>query len=295
MEALRRAAIVLVIPCLVAALAPPARAQDVAETGAGEAAEGGVAEARRLYAELDFQAAADAAQRALSAPGARELDRARALEILGCALVVLGREESARDAFTQLFRIDPYWRVQEPSGSPRIRRVVELVRSRVADDAAIDPEAVLRLELPRAGWIGRPIELRAVAEGRSIERLVLHVRGEGEAGWTAIEGRASGGGAITVSIPARSEAEELELYAEARDARGRLVTRAGGPLEPERIPVRTSDGERSIAEEPWLWIGVGGGVLVVAAIVIGVAVAGPERAQPGTLPPHRIELPLLSF
>jgi hypothetical protein len=93
-----------------------------------------------------------------------------------------------------------------------------------------------------------------------------------------------------VTIPARPRADELELYAVGRDARGHVVARAGAPLAPLVLPVRLG-GDGSITGEWWLWTAIGGAVLLGLVIGVAVAVADVERAPPGTLSPGRVELP----
>lgn len=282
----------LALAALALSIAARATAQAPSE------AERFVDEARRLYAELEFVGAVDAAQRALATPGARDVDRAAALETLGSALIVLDREEGAREAFEALFRIDPYWIVREPSGSPRIRRFVESVRARMVPDAALDPDVSLRVDLPRAARTGRTTPIRIDVEGAVAEgaRVQVLVRGDGELEWEPVRAEREDGARFRADLPAREAAAELELYAELRDSEGRVVTRAGGPLAPYRLPLRAGETGGSLLEEWWLWAAIGGAVVVVgAAIAIGVASSGNERAPEGTLPPGRVELPLLSF
>lgn len=289
---------------LALSIAQPARAQEGDPESAPSDPERPVAseaqrlidDAQRLYAELEFLAAIDSAQRALATPGVRDADRASALETLGSALVVLDREAAANEAFEALFQLDPYWVVREPSGSPRIRRFVDAVRARVVSDAALDPELELRLDLPRAARAGRNTTLEVRAEGGSPHSIVLRVRGEGELDWSRVEARRVESGRFTIELPARDETGELELYAEARDSEGHMVARAGGPLAPYRLPVRPAGEGGSITDEWWLWAAIGGAVIVIgASIAIGVAATGPQRAADGTLPPNRVELPLVRF
>ncbi|UJR79050.1 hypothetical protein [Sandaracinus amylolyticus] len=255
-----------------------------------------VDEARRLYAELEFAGAVDAARRALGTPGARDVERASALETMGSALVVLDREEAAREAFESLFRIDPYWAVREPSGSPRIRRFVETVRARMVPDAALDPEIALHLEAPSAARAGSSTRVAIDVEGRPSDRATVRVlaRNEGELEWRTIDAERDGERFVaSVDVPAG--VGSIELYAELRDGRDRVVARAGGPLVPSSVPVR-GDAGGSIAEEWWFWALIGGAVIVVGAgVAIGVAASDGGQAPGGTLPPGRVELPLLRF
>lgn len=253
-----------------------------------------VDEARRLYAELDFAGAIEAAQRALETPGLTDAVRASALETLASALVVLDRGAAAQEAFSALFRLDPYWAVRERS--PRVQRFAESVRSSIVHDAALDPDVVLRLDVPRTARTGRAIAVRVAVDGGDAARVRLHVRDEGEIAWTQVEARRQSATEFAVEIPARNQPEEIELYAEARDAQDRVIARSGGPLVPRRLAVRASGEERSAAEDPWLWVAIGAGAVAIGiAVAIGVAVSGPERAPAGTLPPGRVELPLLAF
>ena len=248
-------------------------------------------EARRQYAELDFVACVETLNRALATPGLPDGFRAEALETLGAAYVVLDRQAPAREAFESLFRIDPYYTVREPSGSPRIARFVETVRARVVPDAALDPDTSVSLDLPRSARVGRPVHASVRTSGPiEVTRVTVLVRGEEEVEWTELEA-ARAAGVFTVEIPARTSTEELTLYAIARDAEGRVIARAAGPLTPLTLPVRERDeGGGSILEEWWLWALVGAAV-VGAGVSIGVAASGPGQAPPGTLPPGRVELP----
>ncbi|MCZ7680481.1 MAG: hypothetical protein M5U28_17635 [Sandaracinaceae bacterium] len=144
MAALRCAAIALALALVASGAAAQARPR------AGAEAARLVDEGRRLYRELEFLGAIEVLERALAIPGLTPARRAEALEVLGAALVVLDRDEEARRAFERLFALDPYYEVREPSGSPKIARFVARVRAEVVPDAALDPEAEVELELPRA-------------------------------------------------------------------------------------------------------------------------------------------------
>lgn len=266
---------------------PPARAQT-------EDAQHLLEEGRRLYADLEYQDAEQTLTRALSIEGLPDAFRIELLETLGFVEVVLERESAARQAFERLFAIDPYFVVREPSGSPRVASLVESVRARVVSDAAIDPEVELRVDLPRAARRDGATEVRISVSSPAVTSVVLEVRGEHDVAFQPLDG-AGTGGQFVVSIPAMADSEELELYVEGRDARGRLVTRSGSPLAPLHLPVTGpagGGGGGSIAEEWWLWTIIG--VVVVGAAVgigVGVGVSGEAQAPAGTLPPGRVIIP----
>jgi hypothetical protein len=91
-------------------------------------------------------------------------------------------------------------------------------------------------------------------------------------------------------LPAATERGNLELYAEGRDAEGRVVARAGEPLVPLVLPVRERD-DVPLRRRPWLWVAVGA-VVVAATVGVAIAAAGRETAPNGTLPPGQVSLPL---
>lgn len=284
MAALRWSALVL----LAALVSTRAHAQT-------EDAEALLERGRRLYADLEYQEAESALSRALATPGLPDAFRVQVLETLGFVQVVEDQEAAARSSFERLFAIDPYYVVREPSGSPRVTALVESVRARVVPDAAIDPDAEIRVELPAAARASAETEVRLSVRGDAITRLVLQVRGDHDVAFRAREVEVAGG-TIVARLPAFPDATELELYVEGRDARGRLVSREGSPLLPLRLPVRGDAGGAGGGDDVltswWLWTIVG--VVVVGAAVgigVGVGTTGATAAPEGTLPPGRVVLP----
>ncbi len=245
-----------------------------------------------LYRQLDFPGCVEAMQRALDVPGVLDAHRLEAYETMGAAFVVLDREADAAAAFRSMFEIDPYHRVREPSGSPKIERFVENERRSFVPDAALDPSVELHALLPRAARVGRAFDLRVQVRGsgrRPMARLDLFLRGDEETVWRSV--RLSGDGfdfAGEVEVAATPGA--LDLYVQARDAQDRVVARAGEPLAPLVVELRERLAEDAFYRKWWFWTLVGV-VVVGAAVGIGIAVRGGENAPNGTLPPFRVELP----
>ena len=274
------------------ALAPPsARAQQSEASSAQAEGARHVAEGRRLYAELDFPGSVDAMRRALAVPGLPDALRLEAFEYLGSAYVVLEQPEQAQRAFVSMLELDPYHAVREPSGSPKIARFVEELRATIVDDAALDRDARLRPLLPAAGRAGSPTPVQFEAEAGDIASVAVFVRGAAEREYERLETERDGS-LYSTEVPARSDADELELYAEARDRERRVVTRAGEPLAPLLLSIRPAgraDDGGDFLTQWWFWVGVG--VLVAGGVAIGLAVSVGENAPAGTLPPGRVELP----
>lgn len=282
---------------LAALLLPaPARAQE--DTSVQSEAQAAIDEARRLYVELEFVGAIEVLGRTLATPGLPDALRAAALETRAAACVVLDREACARDALAELFRLDPYYVVREPSGSPRIQRFVEAVREREVPDAAMVAGLELRAELPRTARGGAELRVTVgVAGPDGVDALTIFYRSDTETRWQQAEARDDDGWSARIAVPA--DGLQLELYAQARDAQGRVSSRLAGPLSPLRLPIesRASGGgdDTPVLESWWLWTAIGGGVAIAVAIALGVALSGPSQASPGTLGPGRVELPLLRF
>ncbi|MCB9600595.1 MAG: hypothetical protein H6724_05735 [Sandaracinus sp.] len=270
---------------------PAAEGPADAPVSASREVERHLEDGRRLYRELDFPGSVDAMRRALNVPGVSAAQRLEAWEYLGAAYVVLDREAEAEAAFREVFALDPYHRVREPSGSPKIERFVEALRRQVVSDAALDPEVELRALLPAAARVDRPVPLRVEVEGPpSVASVEARVRPDDEREWRSVPLERVEEGAFEGELPAPANRGNLEVYAEARDARGRVVSRAGEPLVPLVLPVRERD-DVPLRRRPWVWVAVG--VVVVAATVgIAVAAAGRETAPNGTLPPGQVTLPL---
>lgn len=265
----------------------PPRTRMVADEASGQLGEG-----RRRYGDLDFAGAVEALRRALAVSGTSEALRLEAYEYLGASYLVLEQRSDARAAFLEMLAIDPYHALREPTGSPKIATFVARLRAEIAPDAALDPDVRIACELPRAGRVGSALRVIVRTEGAAVASVRLRVRGQSDEAWGTIDAEPVGA-RFVASIPARATSDLLELYAEARDGRGRLLARAGAPSAPLSIEVRaTSSAARTTAvyERWWFWTAVGV-VVVGASVGIGVAATSGERAAPGTLAPGRVELP----
>jgi tetratricopeptide (TPR) repeat protein len=260
-----------------------------------------LAEGQAAYESLDYEAAAAALEAALAAPSASPIERAEALETLAFALAVLDREQEAADRLAELFALDPYRVVREPTGSPRIESLVERVRRREVPDAALRADLDVRLELPRRGRAGEAVTVR-VRVGGAARAEVLSVRvrhrSETELDWHDTDAGISEASPrerdydAVLTVPGGTE--RLEIYCEARDAQGRLLARGGGPLEPAYLEIASEPG-RSAGDDVvgswWLWTLVGVAV-VGAGVGIGAGVAASEGGlSDGTLAPGRVVLP----
>jgi tetratricopeptide (TPR) repeat protein len=239
--------------------------------------------AEQAFDALEFDAAAEAFQEALAAPGSRE-ERLRAWEGLALARAFMGQPQAAQEAFEVLLVLDPAARVQASLG-PKIRAPFEAAREALQGQRpvltvtrAADGRVVATLEQPR------PV---------AVEVLVA-VRTPGAAGFTAAVGPPS----RPVSVKAAPE-RAVEAYALARDAGGAILFEQGSMRAPLRLDAReppppavaaARDAVRPAVEQASgspgrrpLWPFVVGGVgLAAAGVVLGVVLSQPE---PLALPP----------
>ncbi len=252
-----------------------------------------IEEGVRAYAELDFPLCVQTMRGVLALSGLSDPDRLEALEYLGSALVVLEREEAARDAFTRMLALDPYHVVREPTGSPKISRFVAELRAEQVPDAALDPRVALELQLPARAQVGEDVVARVDAsrvsdDAAEITTVTLFVREPEASGFAASETERQGGGRFEVTLSPR-DVGELAIYAEGRDDEGRVVARAAEPLAPRVLSV---EAEAVTPRKSKWWVGVIVGVVVVgAAAAVAVTLSRRERIAPGTLPPGRVQLP----
>lgn len=250
-----------------------------------------VEEGRAHYRELEYLDAIDVLRRALASETATDAQRAEALEVLGATYVILDRDREARETFEELFAIDPYHPVREPTGSPKIARFVARVRAELVPDAALDPEVTLRAELPRAGRVGEDLRVRLrVSSPGAIARVRLFVRGADAPAFVGLDAAPEGDALFLAVIPARPRSDELELYAMGRDDAERVVARAGSPLSPLVLPVSLPE-DAPLVEQWWLWTAVGGGIALAVVLGVALGVSSGQAAPSGTLPPGRVELP----
>jgi hypothetical protein len=213
----------------------------------------GVDRARALLEEARFDDALELADEVERGGG---LDRAALLDVLEVRAVAahaLGRHADALTALRTLASVAPS-HVLGPQVNPQLRERFDELR------AETDP---LRVEVTEESD-GAAVVLRAEVTGDTlslVRRVDVNARTGDE--WRTEEG----------SI--RLEGDDLRVrvawYAEAFGPGGAVVATEGTRAEP-RIFVPSGVGEDG-GLSPWIFVGIGAGVLVVAAVIIIAAVA----------------------
>lgn len=238
--------------------------------------------AEQAFDALEFDAAAEAYQEALAAPGSRA-ERLMAWEGLALARAFMGQPQEAQQAFEVLLVLDPDARVQASLG-PKIRAPYEAARKALEGQRpvltvtrATDGRVVATLEQPR------PVAVE----------LLVAVRQPGAAGFSAAVGKPPG----PVAVKAAPE-RAVEAYAMARDSGGAVLFEQGSMRAPLRfdapvapppavaaaLEVAPPGVEERVEEGRPVWPFVVGGVGLAAAagVVLGVVLSQPP---PLALPP----------
>ena len=274
----------------------PAEAASASSTG-GAHAQHHLDEGLARYRELDYDACIEAMTRATNTADVTDPQRLVAYEYIAMSYLVLDRLPEAELALGRLFAIDPYYVLREPSGSPKIQRLVAQIRERLVPDARLDANVELHLELPtefqqaEAEVITATVMTGGASQVAATGSITVHYRTNEDAEWSSqrlVLGDESFRGEITV----RGSGEVVELYAEARDLQGRVVTRQGTVVEPLTVPLRPAPEPPDPAarrRKIWWVVAVLGVLAAGAAVAVGVATFD-SRVEPGTLPPGRVAL-----
>jgi tetratricopeptide (TPR) repeat protein len=248
-----------------------------------------IALARVHYGAQRYVEAIQALQSGLAREHAMSTSaRVDAYEILGLANLVLGHENRAREAFRRLLALSPSHRLREPSGSPKLFRFFEAVRS--------GPPAPLRFEgLSVAGLVAGKTALFTVRLKRApaAARVWVHYRARGQAGWQRLQ---LVGGPVryraALTAPGAPRGAVLQFYFEAIDhTDGRLggLGSADSPLERSVQPAPEATSGQALYRRWWFWSAIGAALVTGATVGI---VLGTRSTPEGNLPPGRIQLPL---
>jgi hypothetical protein len=240
-----------------------------------------VEEAERLYAELDYPRANQAAQQALKERSLSHEQLVRGYRVLGLSSAAMNEPKSARDAFVMLLMLDPEFEI-DPKVSPRIRT------------ALFEARGYWRAQPSRPG-----VETSAAAtlDGGSIRVVVrdpLRVVGHIAVAyrWGAdgdfISATLEPGEHVEVKLSRPPEgATRLDYYAQALDANDGALFESGRPEQPltTRVstaiagPTRSEGNSRSVLASPWFWGFAAVGV-IAAGTVTFFAVRGAGGGEP---------------
>jgi hypothetical protein len=224
-------------------------------------------------------------------PLAERAEVTTALEVMGMASLVLGRERPARVAFCQLLVVEPGYRPTDPIYPQRFVAVFDATRSGGCPPA-------LRLEIEAASVRERAAVLvRVKGTLPAVSRIGVFYRRAGDKRWR--RELAPGAQSATVELPKASLAEGgVEVFATILIDDDYAVARAGTADRPLRlarlvqvpvIPPRPERRSTPVWQRSWFWWTVAG-VAATVVIVSASVVAGGSHGPRGSL--DTLHLPL---
>jgi hypothetical protein len=252
-----------------------------------------LAACKKAYEDQRFEEALPLCGKVAREPMAERHEVTAALEVVGMASLVLGRDRPARTAFCQLLVTDPEHRPTDPIYPQRFVAVFDATRK-----AGCGP--MLRLEMESASHRTQAaVRLRARGPLPAVSRLGVFYRQAGDKRWRRELAMTTV--SATVELPRVSLADaDVEVFATVLVDDDHAVARAGSvdrPLRlarvarttlPDEPPVRPSR-DVPIWKRAWFWWAVAGVAATVVIVSVSVAATRSDGAG-GTL--GSIQLPL---
>lgn len=254
-----------------------------------------MAAARQLNEQLEFDRVLPVVREVLSRQGVSIEVQLDAYVLEGSCLAIIGNPIDAEGPFRRLLRGRPDFEL--PAETPP--KIISVFRKVQAEERAIadQMEALtrkrivermsLRGDVPQALQGGRPLALDFIlqdpsAAARSV-RVQYRRQGDGAYSSLALSNDGSGRwrGAIPGEWTANDHGAQVELFVEAVDQKGPLLTR-GSAAEP--ILRSISPGQVDLSGPPplppWsVWVGVGATAAIAAAgLGFGVGVSATQQA-----------------
>jgi len=246
--------------------------------------------AEKYYANLDYEDANGIAGRVLAQQGLTHDQLVRATRVLALTYATLGKEDQAREAFTNVLAMDPDFQL-DPNLSPRVTQPF------------LEARGFWRGQSAKPG-----IEVVATLHSSDSAKLVVTTRDPahnvanvnlgyrwGLTG-TFTKRPVSIGDSVSILVPAAASRSEtrLDYYVEGLDARDGVVFEVGNANAPKTAmvdapvvvgpaPVVLAERTpgRSVFASPIFWTVVG--VAVAGAVVGGIVLFGPKAPNGATL------------
>lgn len=225
----------------------------------GTAPAGACESARAEYDTLSLEAALEHADAALAKSSDRPLE---CLEVKALSLMLLGRNDEARAALTELFRRDVAYLISDRSLAPAQQQLIEQARESARPMRAtvnarwLGPE-MLRLDVVLAGDLQNASDLRYT---------VVFPNTTSTRGVVPLTGREA---VVTAQIPLALALASVSISAQVIDPKEQVLYSFEHEL---LVPARPSAPLAGADEGgvPWLvWVGIGAGV-IAASVAIAV-------------------------
>jgi hypothetical protein len=254
-----------------------------------------VSSCKKAYEDQRFDEALQVCGKVAREPLSERPEVTAALEVVGMANLVLGRERPARVAFCQLLLGDPDYRPSDPIYPQRFVAVFDATRK-----AGCGP--VLRLELDDASHHKRAaVRVRTRGPLPAVYRIGVFYRHVGDKQWRRELTPTVPSATVNLSKVSLADGD-VEVVAAVLVDDDYAVARAGTVDRPRRLarwtpreaplpPRRAPERERvPLWKRTWFWWAVAG--VAATVIVVSASVAATRSNGPGgTLGPP-LQLPL---
>jgi hypothetical protein len=265
----------------------------LAALAAPAAARVDVQSCKRAYEDQRFEEALQLCGRLAREPLSERTEVTGALEVVGMANLVLGREKPAKAAFCQLLDGDPDYRPTDPIYPQRFVAVFDAVHA----SGCVPP---LRLEIENASRRTQAaVRLRAPGTLPTVSRIGVFYRQAGDKRWR--RELAASAALVTIELPKVSLTDgEVEVFAAVLVDDDHAVARAGTLDRPLRLarlartavppPSRRAPIDVPLWKRTWFWWAVAG--VAATVVIVSVSVAATRSEGPGGSLGPPIQLPL---
>jgi hypothetical protein len=194
--------------------------------------------------------------------------------------VSLGDEVTAQQSFQKLLTLQPTYKADPATTSPKVLDVFELVRARMADQGALDSAYQPEFQPLPDVLVGEAVAVKAAFKGppaQAIERLFVRYRRVGEQSFESAElvreePGVAFGGTIPSSFLQGTEEFAVEYYLDAVNGAGERLTGVGTPALLLQFKVSTPE---ALAETGGAPKASGGDTLrKVAGVVVPLLLGG---------------------
>ncbi len=242
----------------------------------------------------DFEDAVKTLEAGIDAPDLTDEQLAELYRLLGLAHLYLGNEVKARDAFEKLLQARPDYELPRAT-PPKIRTLY----TRIKDD--IRKRRVRPVTLTVSGVPEQKPGLAVTVESRIDDMALgakakLFYRRSGAQNYSSIDfmrdraDRSLYRATIPAfELPEEASAYDLEYYVEIADAAQRRLAGRGDPFTPltfrvnARATVGETDKPTAWYSNPWVWVGIGAGVVAVTTGAVILATQKPTGTLPITI------------
>lgn len=265
-----------------------------------------LSQAEKYYEDLEYEKSLQLLIKVQQIPGITPIQQARCFLYMGVAFTALGRAENAVQAFVEVLKLRPDFRLPE-GVSPSIRAMFSQAMKRLgiaegqAPGGAAQPGQpqpqptpgaaagggqvqVMASTSPRIS-AGKPIEVDVGIKDptKSVRAVVLRWRHRGDAKYSNIKldfvpGTPTLAGKIPVSAMG-TDAGQILFFVEARAANGKVLGTDGAEDDPQSVMIVDNGYGKKKEKSTWHWwaLGIGGG----AAVIAGAVLAGVMLSKSG--------------